>query len=160
MRRGLHITVSLADQRLALWRGRDLLRRYPVSTSRFGPGCEEGSYRTPLGVLRVCGKFGAGTPRHTIFRAREPVGIWTPGSDAGDDLVLSRILWLEGLEEANANTYRRYIYIHGTNHEELLGSPASLGCVRMGNDDIIELFELVPVSTPVIIRPGPESHAD
>jgi len=153
MTREPHIHVSLASQSLELHDGNALLRRYPVSTSRFGPGFQEGSYRTPLGAFRICERFGDGAPLGTIFRARQPVGLWEPGQPGDHDLVLTRILRLEGLEKTNANTYRRYIYIHGTNHEDLLGSPASMGCVRMANRDILELFDFAPLLTPVTIRP-------
>ena len=150
---GLHIHVSLADQTLVLRDGGAILRTYPVSTSRFGPGTEEGSFKTPLGRFSVCEKFGDGQPPLTIFRSREPVGLWVPGDPTPADLVLTRILRLDGLDADNANTYERYIYIHGTNHEEMIGTPASQGCVRMHNDHVLELHDLVPCGTPVTISP-------
>lgn len=149
---GLHIQVSIAEQTLELRDHETLLRRYPVSTSKFGPGFEEGSFKTPLGNFRICEKFGEGLPAHTSFRGREPVGQWDPAIPCQDDLILARILRLDGLDPENGNSYQRFIYIHGTNHEDLIGTPASQGCVRMRNEDIIELFELLPLDTPVHIR--------
>lgn len=151
MSRDLHLYVSLAHQSLELREDGRFLGRYPVSTSKFGPGSEEGSYCTPLGAFRICEKFGEKAAPGTIFRGRVPVGCWTPGETSDEDLVLTRILRLEGLDPDNANTYERYIYIHGTNHEELLGTPASMGCVRMAAGDLMELFDRVPLLTPVTI---------
>jgi hypothetical protein len=147
----LHIHVFLEGQSLHLSSGGNLLKSYRVSTSRLGPGFEEGSLKTPLGAFQVCEKFGDDAPAHTIFRARCPVGLWDPVEQCDDDLVLTRILRLEGLDPANLNTYDRYIYIHGTNHEELLGTPASQGCIRMSNPDVIDLYARTPLGTRVTI---------
>ena len=87
----------------------------------------------------------------TIFKGRQAVGEWALGDESEEDLILSRILWLAGLDEDNANTHDRYIYIHGTNQEDLLGQPVSHGCVRMRNDEVMELFVLVPEGTPLSI---------
>jgi hypothetical protein len=149
---GLQIRVSLADQTLSLIDGDTILRSWPVSTSRFGPGTEEGSFKTPLGRFMVCEKFGDGEPRFTIFRSRQPEGLWSPGDPNDADLVLTRILRLDGLDADNANTYERYIYIHGTNHEDRIGSPSSHGCIRMHNDHVLQLHDLTPLGTPVTIR--------
>ena len=146
------IHISVARQRLALKRGRITERTFPVSTSKFGLGSEEGSMKTPLGRFRIAEKIGAGEPIDTAYKARVPMRA-SAKALKGDDLIMSRILWLDGLEEANANTHARYIYIHGTNHEEKVGEPASHGCIRMKNADIAELFELVEVGTPVVIVP-------
>ncbi len=134
-------------------RGRKVERVFPVSTSRFGLGSEEGSMKTPVGRFRIAEKFGAGMPPDTAFKSREPL-LATAEMLAGDDLIMSRILWLDGLEPHNANSHGRYIYIHGTNHEELIGQPASHGCIRMRNADVAELFELVEVDTSVVIAAG------
>ena len=90
-------------------------------------------------------------PSRTIFRSRVPMGPEDP-LPSTEDLVMSRILWLDGLDEHNANTRDRFIYIHGTKHEDKIGTPASHGCIRMRNDDVVELFELVDETTPVVIR--------
>lgn len=147
--KSLHISVR--DQRLTVKAGEEAIRSYPVSTSRFGLGCEEGSLKTPLGQFRIGQKIGGNHLSGTIFKNRQPIDkTGTLASD--DDLVMSRILWLDGLEEHNANTRDRYIYIHGTNHEHQIGEPASHGCIRMTNADIIELFDLVDEETPVVIE--------
>ena len=146
------LRVSLPEQSLEVWTaGGELRARFPVSTSRFGPGMEPGSFRTPLGRFRVGEKIVAGAGPGTIFKGREPVGGNGLGSSE-EDLVLTRILWLEGTEPSNANTRERYIYIHGTNHEDAIGQPASHGCVRMKNADIVELFEMVPCGAEVRIE--------
>jgi lipoprotein-anchoring transpeptidase ErfK/SrfK len=147
----LSLHVSVASQTLEVRTAAGgVLKTYPVSTSRFGLGSEPGSLRTPLGAFRIAEKFGENEALGTIFKSREPTGeIGLGATDA--DLVLTRILWLEGVEEHNASTRERYIYIHGTNHEGHLGQPASHGCVRMSNADIAELYELVPPGTDVRI---------
>jgi L,D-transpeptidase YbiS len=146
------LRVSVAGQTLEVRAaGGELLRCFPVSTSRFGLGSEPGSFRTPLGRFRVGDKIGAGAELGAVFQGRVPTG--ASGLEAREgDLVLTRILWLEGAEPHNANTRERYIYIHGTNHEDEVGRPASHGCVRMKNADVIELFEMVPRGAEVRIE--------
>jgi len=146
------IEISVRKQRLTLRSGRKKLAEYPVSTSRYGLGSKEGSFKTPTGLFRVAEKIGEGMPVGTIFKSRRPVKP-TKKLLREDDLIMTRILWLDGVERRNANTRDRYVYIHGTNHEESLGQPASHGCVRMNNADVAELFELVRVDTPVEISP-------
>lgn len=151
------IVVDVARQTLRVMHGRRVAARFPVSTSRFGLGSAEGSLKTPTGKFRVAQKIGEGAPPWTIFRSRIDTGeIASPGGD--EDLVLTRILTLDGLEPHNANTLSRYIYIHGTNQENLIGSPASHGCIRLRNDDMVELFGLVPEGTPVRIVPPASSR--
>jgi L,D-transpeptidase YbiS len=145
----LHISVR--DQRLTLKSGEESVRTYPVSTSRFGLGSEEGSMKTPLGQFRIAEKFGAAAPVGTVFKSREPVG-FQDEHPPDEDLVLSRILWLDGLEAHNANTRDRFIYIHGTNHEHKIGEPVSHGCIRMRNADLVELFDMIEPGTPVVIE--------
>jgi len=148
---GTKIDISIRAQRLTLKRGEETLRSYPVSTSRFGVGVEQGSLKTPLGRFRVAEKIGHGLPSETIFQSRVPLAPGDPLPPT-EDLVMSRILWLDGLEEDNANTRERFIYIHGTKHEDKIGRPASHGCIRMRNADVIELFDLVDEDTPVVIQ--------
>src|SRR6187200_2945602 len=124
------IKISVRDQRLDLLSGETVLSSYPVSTSRFGLGSEEGSMKTPLGRFKIGEKIGDNVPIKTVFRSRIPLAP-NDAPQPSDDLVLTRILWLDGLEEHNANTRERFIYIHGTNHEEEIGQPASHGCIRM-----------------------------
>jgi L,D-transpeptidase YbiS len=146
------IQISVRDQQLVLKRGRKKLAAYSVSTSRFGLGSKEGSFKTPTGTFRIAEKIGEEMPPGTVFKSRRPVRA-TKKMLREDDLVMTRILWLDGLEPRNANTHSRYVYIHGTNHEDDVGRPASHGCVRMKNEDVIELFDQVTEGTPVEIRP-------
>lgn len=121
----------------------------PVSTAANGSGFEEGSYQTPVGKFRVRERIGEGAPPYTIFKGRLPRSVWRGESE--NDAILTRILWLEGLDEENANTYQRYIYFHGTHAENLIGQPASHGCIRLKNEDMMQLFDLTPNFTPVEI---------
>jgi len=147
-----NIIVDIPRQTLELHDLDLLIASYPVSTSRFGVGTEEGSFRTPTGRFRICQKIGEDAPPWMIFKGRMPTGeIAAPGGD--EDLVLSRILWLEGLDAHNNNTRDRYIYIHGTNQEDLIGTPASHGCIRLCNQDMIELYGRISNHTEVFIRP-------
>jgi lipoprotein-anchoring transpeptidase ErfK/SrfK len=146
-----NIHISIRDQRLTLKEGETLVRTYPVSTSRFGIGTEEDSMKTPIGRFRVAEKIGDGLPSDTVFQSRVPLKADDPLPPT-EDLVMSRILWLDGLDEHNANTRDRFIYIHGTKHEDKIGNPASHGCVRMRNADVIELFDLVDEGAAVIIE--------
>lgn len=145
------INISVKKQELTLKLGRKKLAAYPVSTSRFGLGPEEGSLKTPTGKFRIADKIGDGMPLGTVFKSRRPVKA-TKKMLREDDLVMTRILWLDGVEPANANTYERFIYIHGTNHEGQIGEAASHGCIRMRNRDLVELFDRVGVDTPVMIK--------
>jgi lipoprotein-anchoring transpeptidase ErfK/SrfK len=149
-KRAPNIHVSIHRQQLTLRHGPKIVRRYSVSTSRFGVGSEAGSYKTPLGKFRIGDKIGSGMPNGTVFVGRVSLGPDDPLPKT-NDLVLSRILWLDGLEPDNANTRNRFIYIHGTRHEDKIGRPHSHGCIRMRNADVIELFDLVEVGTPVKI---------
>ncbi len=155
----MKITIHIPTQTLELFDdGGKLLRRYPVSTGANGVGEESGSYCTPRGRHIIRAKIGAGQPVNAVFLRRRPTGeIHTPELGAqhpGRDWILTRILWLSGCEPGynrlgSCDTMRRYIYIHGTSDSMPLGQPGSRGCVRMRNDDLLELFELVPVSTAV-----------
>ena len=130
-----------------------LLRRYACSTSKFGLGFEPGSNKTPTGRFRVAEKHGHDAEAGMIFRSRKATGEFgTPQDDA--DHVQTRILWLDGVEPENANTKDRYIYIHGTNAEDHLGTPASHGCIRLSDMDVADLFNLVPEGVEVLIEPG------
>src|SRR5436190_3384109 len=145
------IHVSIENQQLTVKEDEQSIRIYPVSTSQFGIGTEEGSLKTPTGRFRVAGKIGGDMPEGTIFVGRVPLELGQAPTPT-EDLVMSRILWLDGLEEHNANTRNRFIYIHGTKHEDKIGTPASHGCVRMRNVDVVELFTLVDEGTQVLIE--------
>jgi lipoprotein-anchoring transpeptidase ErfK/SrfK len=154
------IRVSLAAQRLDLLEFQEetgdgiVLASFPVSTSRFGTGSEPDSNRTPLGRFIVGEKFGGGAAQGAVFESRVATGEIAAPENPGDprDRMTTRILWLEGVEPHNANTRERYIYIHGTNHEEQIGEPQSHGCVRMRNADVARLFEMTPPGTEVVIE--------
>ena len=148
------LAVSIDDQKLRLIVNGDCVREFIVSTALNGIGTAIGSFRTPTGNFRICEKIGEGEPIGTIFRARVPVGLWDPSQATEDDLILTRILRLDGLDDDNANTLERCIYIHGTNREDLLGVPASHGCIRMSNEEIAELFERVEVGDGLRILPA------
>ncbi|OGI68330.1 hypothetical protein A2732_01185, partial [Candidatus Nomurabacteria bacterium RIFCSPHIGHO2_01_FULL_40_10] len=133
----ISLNISISKQKLNVLDGEKVIKTYPVSTSRFGTGFENGSKKTPTGNFMILEKIGGLEPIFTTFKGRKPAGVWD-GKPTDDDLVLSRILWLDDIDN-NRNTKDRYIYIHGTNHENLIGTPASHGCIRMNNRDVIEL---------------------
>lgn len=146
----LEIVVDIAAQVLHLLSNGQPVKSWPVSTSKFGLGTEPGSFRTPTGRFAIAEKFGHDAPLWAVFKSRVPTGeIASPGGE--EDGILTRILWLDGRDPENANTHERYIYLHGTNQEDLIGQPASHGCIRLRNADIAELFALVPEGTPVRI---------
>lgn len=148
----IRLLVHVPSQTLDLIEGEQLLRRYVVSTSHWGLGTDLGSNKTPTGRFRVAEKHGDNAMPGEIFVSRKPTGTCGQDGDPADH-VQTRILWLEGLDPENANTYERYIYIHGTNAESKLGTEASHGCVRMSNLDVIDLYDRVPVGTLVEIQP-------
>jgi phosphoserine phosphatase len=149
----LRLEVSIDDQRLRLYRGTEIEREYVVSTAAKGAGFTEGSHRTPTGRFVVVQKIGDGQPPCTIFKSRQPAGYWQPGEACDQDLVLTRLIRISGLQPESANTFDRYIYLHGTNQEEKLGSPASCGCIRLSNADIIDLHDRVEPGMTVEILP-------
>jgi lipoprotein-anchoring transpeptidase ErfK/SrfK len=158
----MKIAIDLKDQVLSLVGDRgEIQKTYSVSTAKNGPGEKNGSFCTPRGRHIVRAKIGAGQPPNTVFVRRRPTGeIWTPELHAkypGRDWMLTRILWLSGCEPGfnrlgDVDTMRRYIYLHGTHEFAEMGKPGSIGCVRMRNQDILELFERVAPYTPVEIR--------
>ena len=158
----MQILIDIPSQTLSLL-GDDgaCIRRYSVSTARNGAGEASGSFCTPRGRHIIRARIGAGAPIGAAFRGRRPTGeVWTPAlaaANPGRDWILTRILWLSGTEPGfnrlgEVDSMRRYIYIHGTPDTEPMGVPLSIGCVRMRNRDVVELFELVPAGTAVDIR--------
>ncbi|MBB6521735.1 L,D-transpeptidase [Pseudoteredinibacter isoporae] len=161
----LAIEVSVSAQCCELYhRDGELLRRYPVSTAAAGVNSKEGSYGTPPGLHQVAERIGEGVEKGMCFVGRVPTGELAdieglaPNCRTEGDFILSRILWLKGLEPGlnqgeGIDSRQRYIYFHGTNEEYLIGEAASHGCIRMKNDDVIDLFDRVAVGTPVYIAP-------
>ena len=156
----MEIFVSLPAQTLELFDDGLLLRRYSVSTAKGGAGEQNGSYKTPRGRHLIRAKIGAGCAENTVFVRRRPTGeVWSPELDArfpNRDWILSRILWLSGAEPGlnrlgGVDTMRRYVYLHGSPDRVAMGKTGSIGCVRMRNRDIVELFDLVPAFTAVNI---------
>ena len=163
------IVVSVPDQTLALIDDGVVIARYPVSTSKFGLGDRAGTYATPLGTMAVASKIGANAPLGAVFKNRRMTGEVLKPNAPGRDPIVTRILWLRGLERTNAHAYGRNIYIHGTPEERLIGRPASYGCIRMRSQDVALLFNAVPIGTrievantrlgPAVARGKLESHA-
>ena len=153
----MNIVIDVSRQTLAFGD-----KAYSVSTSKNGLGEENGSFCTPRGRHIVRAKIGAGQPLNTVFVRRRPTGeAWSPDLDLkypGRDWMLTRLLWLSGCEVGrnrlgDVDTMRRYIYIHGSPERAEMGKPGSIGCIRMRNKDIVELFDLVPPYIPVDIKP-------
>ena len=157
---GRSLRIDLAAQCLELCEGDVTVKRYPVSTARNGAGEDDGSECTPRGLHRIESKIGGGEVRGAVFVGREPTDEVCDASlfaaSPGRDWILTRILWLEGCEPGrnqggSVDSHARYIYIHGCPDALPLGVPASHGCIRMSNDDVIELYERVEVGDPVEI---------
>lgn len=153
------LLVDVTGQRLALLQNDKVAWVRPISTALAGIDCRQDSGGTPSGLHRIEKKIGDGCPWGQVFESRRPIGrTWAPGdSDPGDaDLILTRILTLDGLEDCvnrgpDMDSLSRYIYIHGTNHEGRIGRPVSHGCIRMTNDDVLDLFDQVETGDPVLI---------
>ncbi|MBI2434264.1 MAG: family 78 glycoside hydrolase catalytic domain [Candidatus Hydrogenedentes bacterium] len=161
---GLGVWVDVKHQMLYVLENLRPVWQARVATAAAGVGSEAGTMKTPPGWHVVAEKIGAGAPWGQVFRSRAPSGqIWKPGDDTQEDLVLTRILWLDGLEEGknkgrnaqghSVDSKSRCIYIHGTNGEALIGTPSSHGCIRLLNDDVITAFDLIPENAPVLITP-------
>ena len=155
------IIIDISEQRLYLFEKDVLKQSFPVSTSSFGEGSIENSFKTPLGSHQIKEKIGTNVQINTIFIARENTNkkakIIKEKIDSDDDFVTSRILWLDGLEigknkGSGVDSYDRYIYIHGTHEEGLIGEKASHGCIRMFNQDVIYLYDIVEEGRIVLIR--------
>ncbi len=156
--------VSVPEQKMALYRDGRLIRKYPISTSKFGLGDQKGSYKTPLGTMEVAEKVGGDKPLGAVFKSRKWTGEVIKPDAPGRDPIVSRILWLKGTEKKNENAYSRCIYIHGTAAERDIGKPASYGCIRMKSKDVADLYRQVGEGAQVnVVRkriPGKEMAAD
>ena len=145
--------VSVPDQALALVDRGKLIARYSISTSKFGTGDSAASYRTPLGTLFVSAKVGDRLPAGAVIKNRIPTGEMVGVDAPGRDAIVSRVIWLRGMEAQNQKARDRCIYIHGTPEERRIGNPASFGCIRMRSRDIIDLYDRVHIGTHVTITP-------
>ena len=145
------LIVSIPDQKMLVLTDGSPVAIYTVSTSKFGTGDGAGSYDTPLGRLCVRQKIGEGAPLGAVFKSRKPTGEVLPPNAPGRDPIVTRILWLDGLEAHNRNAFNRCIYIHGTPQESLLGNPVSYGCIRMRSLDIASLYDLIGTGARVDI---------
>ena len=156
------IRINVGQQKLYLLNeAGETVYEYPVSTSKYGTGSESGSEKTPLGLHRIKDKIGGAMPMNMVLVGREPKGMLEDcirdGIELPEDVITSRIMWLEGMEPGrnqggHVDTYNRYIYIHGTSDEDRIGTPASIGCIRMLNKDVVELYRLVETVTEVLIE--------
>ena len=156
------IRINVGEQKLYLMNEQgDTECEYSVSTSKYGVGNENGSEKTPLGLHRFKDKIGGSMPINMVMVGREPVGLLddciNEGIELPDDVITSRIMWLEGMEPGRnqggyVDTYNRYIYIHGTSEEDKIGTPASIGCIRMRNQDVMDLYRKVEIGTEVMIE--------
>ncbi len=150
-----HVVISVTEQQLAVLEKETLIATYPVSTSKFGLGDWPGSGYTPLGELEVAQKIGEGAVPGAVFKDRRRTGEIVLPDAPGRDPIVSRILWLRGLETQNANAFQRDIYIHGTPEERNIGLPVSYGCIRMRSEDVIRLYEIVGRGARVTIVDAP-----
>ena len=146
-----NLEISIRNQQMRLYFDVNAYKEFQISSARFGIGYEVDSYKTPIGNFEIKRMIGAGEPLGTVFKGRSVCGIHDFDCKIDEDLILTRILWLNGLDNLNSNTFDRYIYIHGTNHEKELGKPASMGCIRMSNRDILEVYELLSIGDKVLI---------
>ncbi len=147
----LAVLISVADQRLVLLRDGGVIAKYPISTSRFGIGDNWGSYKTPVGKLRVYNKIGDDLTPGAVIKHRSATGEVLAVNAPGRDPIVTRVIWLEGTEDQNSHARARGIYIHGTPEENTIGRPVSWGCIRMRSEDVIALYEQIPVGTEVDI---------
>lgn len=143
------VKISVPDQKMVVFEHGAEIARYDVSTSKFGVGDRPGSYATPLGEMQVAQKIGGGQPLGMKFKSRRPTGEIVQPNAPGRDPIVSRILWLRGLEAQNRRAYGRGIYIHGTAEEWRIGQPASYGCIRMRSRDVIQLYNTLEVGARV-----------
>jgi len=152
---GSQVIVSVHDQQLVIVNNGEVQAKYPISTSKYGLGDDHGSYKTPLGTLWVCNKIGDNLAPGTVIKNRNATGEIVSPNAPGRDPIVTRVIWLRGLEDQNRNAYERCIYIHGTPEEKLLGKPASYGCIRMRSKDIIAVYNLLQIGSHVVIIDKP-----
>ncbi|MGF1657338.1 MAG: L,D-transpeptidase family protein [Verrucomicrobiales bacterium] len=149
------LVISVPDQQMAVFYRGALVQRYPISTSKYGLGDDFDSYKTPVGAFEIAKKIGDGYPSGAVFKSRKFTGEILAVDAPGRDPIVTRILWLRGLEPQNRNAFNRYIYIHGTPEERNIGKPVSFGCIRMRSRDIIALHERVGYGARVEVLTRP-----
>jgi lipoprotein-anchoring transpeptidase ErfK/SrfK len=149
------VIISIPEQRMVLLQDGQPVATFPVSTSKFGLGDVPGRSETPLGNLEIARKIGGNAPSGAVFKSRRLTGEVVPPDAPGRDPIVSRILWLRGLEPQNARAFDRYIYIHGTPEEHNIGRPVSYGCIRMRSRDMIQLYDVVGTGARVTIVTEP-----
>jgi lipoprotein-anchoring transpeptidase ErfK/SrfK len=154
------VVVSVKEQRLMLLQNGKRVAVYPVSTSKYGVGDFWGRMTTPLGYLQVAAKIGDHAPVGAVFHNRRFTGEILSPNAPGRDPVITRIIWLRGLEQQNAHAFARCIYIHGTPQEKTIGKPASYGCIRMKSKDVATLYNQLPVGALVQIVDGNLPNAE
>lgn len=148
------VIVSVKEQKMMLLQNGARVTTYPVSTSKFGLGDGFGRMTTPTGVMRVAQKIGDHAPSGAVFHNRRFTGEILRPNAPGRDPIITRILWLRGVEAENAHAFARAIYIHGTPEEKKIGRPASYGCIRMKSKDVTDLYSQLPVGAVVQVVPG------
>ncbi len=148
------VVISVKDQKLGVYSEGHLKKQFTISTSKFGLGDTPGSCRTPLGKHEVIAKIGHGLPAGAVLKSRSWNGEVLKPNAPGRDPIVSRIMWLRGMESGNRNAMKRYIYIHGTPEENRLGTPASYGCIRMGMKDVVEAFNDIGIGAKVVVTRG------
>src|SRR5256886_14169002 len=145
------VIISVRDQKLILIENGAIAATYQVSTSKYGLGDNWGSLATPIGLLQVAQKIGDHAPVGAVFHNRRWTGEVLQPNTPGRDPIMTRIIWLRGLQAANSHAFKRCIYIHGTNEEKIIGRPASFGCIRMRSNDVTALYNQLPLGAPVEI---------
>ena len=152
--------ISIKHQELFIIKEKKIIKKFKISSSKYGTGSESGSNKTPLGLHSIARKFGNNTPKNGRMVGRVFNGdiatIYNDTTRSKTDDITSRILWLKGEEKGknnghNIDSFKRYIYLHGTSEEGLIGNPASHGCIRLLNKDVIDLYKLVSIGTLVLI---------
>lgn len=151
-RQATNVVVSVKEQKLAIYKGDGQKAKvYPISTSKFGLSDKPGTYGTPLGLHEVVAKIGHGAPPGAVFKSRQMTGEVIKPNAPGRDPIVTRIMWLRGMEKQNQNAYSRCIYIHGTAEERTIGRPTSYGCIRMKSRDVMDLFNNLGIGARVLI---------
>ena len=149
------LLISIPEQRMVVLKDGAPIGVYPVSTSKYGVGDRRGSYATPTGHLEIAKKLGSNAPSGEVFKSRKPTGEVVRPDSPGRDPIVTRILWLKGMESQNRQAYARCIYIHGTPEERNIGKPVSFGCIRMKSSDVIQLYQTVGEGARVDILTTP-----